>query len=218
MLHSTLSEEALSTNKCAHHRLFPKPPWRRRNPGNSTPHIPSLPDMVYLMHSEFPIKRGKNDLESISGNTVSARESNRLCRQDALPRGSPKAEKSLGSQTLREKTDFEKSFLPPEFLSLILSLNHNQLSFKCSLWLGDTYHSDKNPATPATLAYAPAYAIQAPGQSEMRKTDPLRMALTLQPVVWNVVLGVKRPGRSHRQGRLFSLPSAPSQSLGSASA
>lgn len=52
--------------------------------------------------------------------------------------------------------------------------------------------SHKNPVMPATLAYAPAYAIQAPGQSEIRKTDPLSMALKLQPVVWNVVLGLKK--------------------------
>lgn len=130
---------------------------------------------------------------SPSQETLSQPERATVCTDKTYCHVAPqKAEKSLGSQTLLQKNDFEKNFPPPEFLSLILSLNHNQLSFKCSLWLGDTYHPDKNTVTPATLAYAPAYAIQAPGQSEIRKTDPLSMALKLQPVVWNVVLGLKK--------------------------
>lgn len=87
MPHSTLPEEALSTNNCKQ-QASPQTSPRRLNPGNSTPHIPSLPDTIYLMRSEFPIKRGKSDLESISGNTVSAR-GNSLRGQDSLPRGSP---------------------------------------------------------------------------------------------------------------------------------
>lgn len=185
------SDEALSTNKCANSRLLPSPPWRRQNPGNSTPHIPSLPDTVYLMHSEFPIKRGKNDLGSISGNIVSARERQQSARIRLTARLLLRRKKfglQIHTLILPKKNYFEKNFLLPEFIFLILSLNHTQISFEIFLWLGDTYLPDKYLGMHTTLTCAPAHAIQVPGQSVTRQTELLSVGLKLQPVVRDVVL------------------------------